>query len=78
MFFNLNSCTSRFYLLTIDLRLPDGIADTPKSGGDEEGDRTVGMWLPQQQPYLQHRVHDGAEDDDRRPSDVLHDGAEEQ
>lgn len=69
--------TSNYSLLTINLRLKNGVADTPHSRGQEEQMRLVGRRPPYQQPRQQPRVDHRSQRYDALPADVLHGRAED-
>ena len=54
-------------LLTIDLRLPDGVGDAPESGDHEEDDFFIRVRHPDVHGRDQPDVDGGSEDEDRNP-----------
>ena len=63
--------------LTVALRLPDGVTDSPERRYDEEDRNEVLIGNPVQQEYHDSQMEDASDADDRFPGDVLGDEADE-
>ena len=63
--------------LTVALRLPDGVTDSPEGRYDEEDRNEVLIWNPVQEEHHDSQVEDASDADDRFPGDVLGNEADE-
>lgn len=68
---------SSIYMNTINLRLPHRITDAPQTGDRKEDQRILRMRPPEQHNNDNRGVHHGAQCNDHRSSDVLHDRSED-
>lgn len=70
-------CQRRVFL-TVNLRLPYGVANTPQTGGHEEFHGSLGVRFPDQHPRLQTGVHEDSQTHNRRSSDIFHDRSKQE
>lgn len=65
-------------VVTVNLRLPNGVADSPQTGYGEEYMRCVRMRSPVHQDADNNRVNQEAQEHERESARILHERAEEQ